>query len=500
MKRLQLLHLCVFVTASVISSVAAPAPKDWPCITRRGDQLFEGERPFRFLGLAASNLTQNEGQVRPDFSNRFPDEYEIRDVLGSIHQLGGRATRCFGLSIFAAADGGIPVFISGRRTYNEEAFRCLDRVLALCHEYDVRVIVPLIIAQQFTGVRGVDEFAALSGKPGAAFWTDPEVRDDFKHLLQFLINRRNTISGLRYGDDPAILAWQLGNEFPSWWGDRHLDEATWKPRVTAWSCEMAAYLKELDPHHLVMEGGGDRATFLADPNIDVISTHLYEYWNRLSGLPTDLAALARTEAAECHGRKALAIDEFGLGGTENLRHLMRAIRTEGVAGGLLWGIRGHRRDGGFYYHNEGGTAVNSYHWPGFTAGFAYDERQVLDLLRTEAFALRGESAPPLAPPSPAPILLRAGAGLTWRGSTGAGTYTLERAERPEGPWQILAVGLEDSVIADVRAYEEKHAATPDVLYTDETAPAGRRSYYRIRGINAAGESPESAVLEFSRSE
>jgi hypothetical protein len=486
--------------ASTLKAMPTVNQDAWPIIVRRDGVLFEGNRPFRFLGLAASNLHQNEGQLLPDFSNRFPDDFEIRDVLGALHQMGARATRCFALSITAPADGGVPVYISGRRTYNEEAFRALDRVLSLCHEYDVRVIIPLIIAQNFGGIRGVDEFAALAGKPGSAFWTDPEVKDDFHDLIRYVLNRRNTVSGLLYRDDPAVLAWQLGNEFPSWWGDRRLDEKTWKPRVTAWSCEMAAYLKQTDPRHLVMEGGGDRATFIANPSIDVMSTHLYEYWNRLGGQSTDLAALARADQAECRGKKPLIIDEFGLGSIETIRQLMQVIREDGLAGGLLWGIRGHRRDGGFYYHNEGGTSVNSYHWPGFATGQGYDERCILDLLRIEAYAIRGEELPPLPRPSPNPVLLRVGAGLTWRGSTGASTYRLERANAAAGPWQCLAMGLEDSVINDVRAYEEKRFTAPEALYVDEHAPEGERFYYRIKASNASGETDYSNVVACTRLE
>jgi hypothetical protein len=483
---------------SALNATAAMNKDAWPIIVRRGDALDEGGRPFRFLGLAAPNLHQNEGQVLPDFSNRFPDEFEIRDVLRSMQQMGLRATRCFALSIAAPADGGVPVFITGRRTYNEEAFRTLDRVLALGHEYDVRVIIPLIISQSFFGWRGVDEFAALDGKPGGSFWTDPEIKDDFRDLIRYVLNRRNTVSGLLYRDDPAILAWQLGNEFPSWWGDRRLDEKTWKPRVTAWSCEMAACLKQIDSKHLVMEGGGDRATFIADPNIDVMSTHLYEYWNRLGGGSTDLAALARADQSECRGKKPLIIDEFGLGSLETIQQLMRAIREDGLAGGLLWGIRGHRRDAGFYYHNEGGTTVNSYHWPGFATGQAYDERRLLALLRSEAYAIRGEQLPPLPKPAPAPVLLRVGAGFSWRGSTGASSYTLERAPGVAGPWQVLAAGLEDSVIADVRAYEEKRISAPESLYVDESAPAGTRCFYRLKAVNGAGETDYSYVVERTR--
>ena len=496
--RFSVLFICLVIGFSAILS-AQSKPTSWPIITRQGDQLYEGKRVFRFFGLAAPNIQQNESQILPDFSNRYPDEYEIRDALGAIQALGGRATRTFSLSVYSPDDKGVPVYISARRTYNETAFRCLDRVIALAHEYDVRLIIPFIASQSFGGIRGVDEFGALAGKPSGAFWTDDTLKADFRHFLDFILNRKNTVNGILYKNDPAILAWQLGNEFGSFAGDRKLDYNEWSPRILAWSLEMAKYIKKVDPNHLIMEAGGvDRAALIADPNIDVISDHLYEYWNRLGGKPTDLAPLARESRSECKGKKPLMIDEFGLGATENLRLLMRAIREEGIVGGLLWSIRSHRRDGGWYYHNEGGTPVNSFHYPGFAVGASYEETRLLDLLRQESFLIRGLAVPAINKPTPAPVLFRKAEGFTWRGSMGAAGYTIERAEAPTGPWSILATGLDDSVVADVTSFEPSaRAAEPLVLYYDETKKTGKTYYYRIKAFNGSGVSGYSNVLKVS---
>jgi hypothetical protein len=478
---------------------AAAADGNWPIISRSGDRLMEGDRPFRFLGLAAPNLQAHESQLRPDFSNRFPDEFETRDAFETLRRLGARATRTFSLSVASPADRGLPVYVSARRTYNEEAFRCLDRVLALAHEYDVRLIIPIIASQSFGGIRGVDEFAALSGHPEpGAFWVNEDVKADFRHLLEFLVNRRNTVSGIRYGDEPAILAWQFGNEFGSYAPDRKLPPTTWTPRITAWSLEMARQLKQLDSRHLVMEAGGDRAALLACPDIDVMSTHLYEYWNRLYGGPTDLAEGARAEWARCRGRKPLLVDEFGLATVANTRALLRAIREEGISGGLLWSLRVHRRDGGFFYHNEGGTPINSFHFPGFASGHDYDETQLLDLLRVEAFAIRGLPVPPPIAPVPAPVLLRTADGFTWRGSTGAARYSIERAASADGPWTVVADALADSVVGNVKEFEARSRGEPVTLWVDTEAQPGHAWFYRVRGHNAAGATEYSPVLEVTR--
>lgn len=494
-KRVVRCFLLLFSLAIIFGQNSAYATP-WPIIIRQGDQLFEGNKPFRFFGLAAPNIQQNESQIRADRTNRFPDEFEIRDILSGLQRIGSRATRSFSLSVYSPDDKQMPVYITARRNYNEAAFRCLDKVIAYAHEYDVRIIIPLIASQSFGGIRGVDEFSALVGKPNGSFWTDEDVKADFKHFLNFLLNRKNTINGLLYKNDPAILCWQLGNEFGSYAGDRKLDYAIWTPRIQAWCVEMAAYIKKNDPNHLLMDAGGvDREAMLSDPNIDIISDHLYEYWNRMGGQPWQLAPIAQASWDNCKGKKPLMIDEFGLGSTENLRDLMQIIKSTGIVGGLLWSIRGHRRDGGWYYHNEGGTPVNSYHVPGFANGFTYEETRMLDILKQEAHAIRNMPVPAELKPAPAPVLISLKDGFTWRGSAGAAYYTIERSETATGPWKILATGLQDAVIADVASFEpSEKASEPMVLFYDEQKSIGTKYYYRIKAENSAGSSAYSMPI------
>jgi hypothetical protein len=499
----------LLVAGLLLLTLPLAAADNWPIISRRGDALYEGDKPFRFFGLAAPNIQAHESQIWADFGNRFPDDYETRDMLDSFHRLGGRVTRTFALAVASPDDKGMPAYITGRRQYNEEAFRCLDLVIARCHEYDVRLIIPFIASQSFGFVRGVDEFSTLSGKEKGSFWYDQEVKADFRHYLEFVLNRRNTVNGILYKEDPAILAWQFGNEFPSYYGDRKLDPKVWIPRITNWQIEMAAFIKTIDSKHLLMEAGGDRSALLACPDIDVMSTHIYEYWNRLFGGPTNLTEVARGEWASCRGRKPLIVDEFGLATIENNRALIAYIRETGISGGLLWSLRCHRRDGGFMLHNEEGTPINSYHYPGFGAGHGNQETQLLDLLRESAFAIRGLPVPPLTPPTQAPILFRTHGGFTWRGSTGAGYYAIERADHPEGPWELRATGLQDSVVTvpdQVLILEGKKGPkagpagdpAPVALWFDESAAPGSTHYYRIRGFNTAGATDYSPVFKFTQ--
>jgi hypothetical protein len=75
---------------------------------------------------------------------------------------------------------------------------------------------------------------------------------------------------------------------------------------------------------------------------------------------------------------------------------------------------------------------------------------------------------------------------------------LERVSRAEGPWQCIAADLEDSVVADVAAYEGGRDPAPVVLFIDKTAPAETLLFYRINAVNATGETVSSNVVEFMR--
>lgn len=44
------------------------------------------------------------------------------------------------------------------------------------------------------------------------FYRDPKCFDAFVAYISTLLNRRNTISGVLYKDDPAIFAWSVANE------------------------------------------------------------------------------------------------------------------------------------------------------------------------------------------------------------------------------------------------------------------------------------------------
>lgn len=88
------------------------------------------------------------------------------------------------------------------------------------------------------------------------FFTAPEVKALVKAHFSKVATRVNTASNVVYKDDPTIMAWELCNACrntggpPGVWTPSTRDPAV----VSAWYAEMAAYLKTVDPNHLVGTG------------------------------------------------------------------------------------------------------------------------------------------------------------------------------------------------------------------------------------------------------
>jgi len=290
--------------------------------------------------------------------------------------------------------------------FNEAAFRALDRVLEIANREGVRVIIPFVDNWKWWG--GVEQYAQYRNKSAAEFWTDPAVIEDFKQTINFVINRRNTLTGTLYKDDKAILAWETGNEIYC---------------PYSWTKEIAAYIKSLDTNHLIWDGLyiGNREIqqeALNDPNIDIVSSHHYPSQNR--GAEQMAADIKRFQQLIA-GRKVYIVGEFGFLPPTDIEKVLDAVIGNGLSGAMIWSLRYHNRDGGFYWHSEPASAslYNPYHYPGFASGAGWNETETLRLMRLKAFEIRGQSIPPPVLPTPPKLLPISSAddllaGLNWR--------------------------------------------------------------------------------------
>jgi mannan endo-1,4-beta-mannosidase len=434
-------------------------------ITRRGDKLFAGDQEFRFVSFNIPNLHLVEDDLSPGRETAWgwPTEFEITDALDSVDQMGGTVVRTYVLSVRKdGSDMGDHFYVTGPGEFNEEAYQVLDLALKLAREKGIRLIVPLV--DQWWWMGGRQEYAAFRGKQADDFWTDEQIIRDFEETIRYVLNRKNTLSGVAYKDDPTIFGWETGNEI--------------KP-PHEWTKRIAAFIKSIDSKHVVIDGNslqGVSQEQLDDPNIDVITTHHYP---RPGG---NFIGPIREAWQQCKGKKPYFVGEFGFIPAAEVKEVLDFVVNEGISGALIWSLRYHHRDGGFYWHSEplGAGLFKAYHWPGFASGGAYEETETLQHVRTAAFAIRGFDVPPVPKPQPPKLLpIEDPSAISWQGSVGAAEYDVLRSEHETGDWETVGHGISD-------------AALPYApLFHDESAEPGKQYYYAVAARNASGTSAPS---------
>ena len=440
-------------------------------ITASGSKLMDGDKEFRFISFNVPTLNYQEDEMSFTEINpyRLPDEFEMRDLFATVKEMGGQVIRIYTIPVRNKDfPPGSPTYVEGPGRFNEEAFRVTDMMLALANEYEVRIIFSLLNNWQWMG--GRPNYAEFRGKAQDEFWTDPQLIEDFKLTIDHVVNRKNTVSGIRYKHDKAILCWETGNELTS---------------PFEWTRLITRYIKSLDKNHLILDGYyaiDGRPVLeeaLLESSIDMVSSHHYEKD------PIDIPRHIQMNLEVVKGRKPYLVGEFGFASTTGLGVVLDSvISNHEICGALIWSLRFHRREGGFYWHSEplGDGIYKAYHWPGFASGMAYDESSLMKMMRSKAFEIQEKEMPAVSVPEPPGLLPVENAySISWQGSMGASGYHVERARSKEGPWSVAGYNISDAV----------DPYFP--LFHDESAKVGNTYFYRIKAFNESGTSAASGI-------
>jgi len=440
-------------------------------VTASGYHILDGQDTLRFISWNIPNLNYVEDEMKFDSNNPYglPDEYEIRDALMTIKELGGQVVRMYTIPVRSKnLPSNAVTYVEAPNEFNEEAFQNLDLVLALANEVGVRVIVPFLNNWQWFG--GVPNYADFRDKEFDDFWVDEQLWNDFKATVDHTINRVNTITGERYIDDKAIFSWESGNELEN---------------PYPWVKRLAAHVKSIDTNHLFMDGyyAVDDQPFLPevfdDPNIDIVSSHHYEQ------SPIDMLNNIKDKVSYIDGRKPYFIGEFGFVSTIGMDMVIDYIlEEERIFGGMSWSIRHHHRDGGFYWHSEpsGLDLYKAFHWPGSEVGNAYDESNLLNKFRNAAFKIQNKDIPAVSIPLPPKLLpIHDFNTIRWQGSMGAKYYEIYRKEIGSEDWKKIEAYAKE----DTRPYFSG--------FVDETSEVGKSYDYKINAVNSSGISDNSNI-------
>ena len=270
--------------------------------------------------------------------------------LDRLRSIGVKNIRLLAASEKSPLAGSIPRAITiAPHEYDEALLAGLDFALAEMAKRDMRGIPFLSNYWQWSGgfaqyvrwITGEDipdpdrptlSHGDWSGfmKFSARLYTTPGANELYRGYVTKIIQRRNTINGRIYRDDPAIMTWELANE-PRPGVDDHNNSV---PVFAKWVDETARFIKDQDPNHLVCTGSegvhgsldktDDFVASHKSPAVDYVTVHMWlKNWGWLKdphlGPDFEAAAQRAKEHVELHTalatdtlRKPLVLEEFGL--------------------------------------------------------------------------------------------------------------------------------------------------------------------------------------------
>lgn len=361
---------------------AASASADSGFVTRSGNVLKLNGAQFRFAG------TNN-------YYLMYKSRAMVDDVLESAADNDFRVVRTWGWldignqdgsdSVAGKADGVYFQYWNGSRpAYNDgdDGLKRLDYVIAKARAEGIRLVIPF--TNNWRDFGGMDQYVKWRGAQyHDDFYTDPVIRGWYRDWIAHVLNRTNSITGIRYSDDPTIMTWELANE-PRCVGSGVYPRSSrcTTQTITGWAAEMSAYIKSIDSNHLVSVGdegfycvpnaadwidncgeGIDTIALTRLPHIDVMSFHLYpDGWgNRGAAWGTQWIE-RHVRDAKANG-KASMLGEFGFL-NKNARNAVykewtdAVFKSGGQSGGdgaLYWILSGKQDDGSLYADYDGFT-------------------------------------------------------------------------------------------------------------------------------------------------
>jgi len=118
------------------------------------------------------------------------------------------------------------------------------------------------------------------------FYGCARCKESYNQHLNVLLGRTNSVSKIKYTDDPAIMAWELANE------PRPMRPSA-NENYKAWISDVAALIKSKDKNHLVTIGhegfmGTENLELFeaihADRNVDYLTIHIWaKNWGWFTG-------------------------------------------------------------------------------------------------------------------------------------------------------------------------------------------------------------------------
>ena len=228
-------------------------------VTVQDGQFMRGGKPYTYIGtnfwygpILASDTESG------DFG-RLTMELDTLKALGLTN-----------LRVLVGAQGADGVFSRVEPTlekepgvYDEALLVGLDRFLVELGKRDMQAVLYLNNSWEWSGGYGqymewatgekaliplIDGYVPFMQQM-ARFQTCAPAQELFYNHVKAIVGRTNSLTGKPYNEDPAIFAWQIGNEPRCFSSEKEVQDG-----FIGWLTETARIIKQLDPNHLLSTG------------------------------------------------------------------------------------------------------------------------------------------------------------------------------------------------------------------------------------------------------
>lgn len=304
------------------------------------DGLWLDGRPYRFVGANTAFFAYLGAEG-------IGDRERLKRELDDLRAMGVTNLRVMGGSELSADGGLMRAFNRPDGTQDADLMAGLDYLLVEMAARGMKAVIYLTNFWDWSGgmmayLSWVSDGRSMvmndPAKPWpafpeyvAGFYASPAAIARYHGYVRTLVGRTNSISGVRYADDPTIMSWQLANE-PRPGGDAVAGAAR-LPAYYSWIETTADLIKTLDRNHLVSTGSeglmgclerADCVTLAHAPrSIDYLTIHIWPHnwgWLDYRNMAASYeAAWARSDdyirrhtTFADQLQKPMVIEEFGL--------------------------------------------------------------------------------------------------------------------------------------------------------------------------------------------
>ena len=123
----------------------------------------------------------------------------------------------------------------------------LDYAVSQAEQNGLKFVLPLL--NNWNDLGGINTYTAAFGGSATSFYTDAKSQAAYRAYVKFIVNR--------YKSSPAVFAWELCNE-PRCSGCK-------TSVITNWASDTSAFIKSLDPDHMVSKLLGSKSRALLIP-------------------------------------------------------------------------------------------------------------------------------------------------------------------------------------------------------------------------------------------